>query len=51
LVKPLKNKRDVTPPANEWQVDHKIAKSKGGTNDPLNAQILSRQENRAKSNK
>ncbi len=50
LVKPQKSQRGVTPDPNEWQFDHKVPKSCGGTNCSSNLQILSRQENRAKSN-
>ena len=50
LVKPQKSKRGVTPDPAEWQFDHKVPKSCGGTNCSSNLQILSRQENRAKSN-
>jgi RHS repeat-associated protein len=46
-----KSKKGVTPPSNEGQTDHKKAKSKGGTNDPSNAQHTCRQCNREKSDK
>jgi len=46
-----KSKKGVTPPSNEGQTDHKKAKSKGGTNDPSNAEHLCRTCNRAKSDK
>lgn len=36
---------------NQAEVDHIIAKSKGGTNDSSNAQVLSKEENLKKSNK
>ena len=49
LVPPQKSQRGVTPSANEWQVDHKTAKNCGGANCSSNIQILSRQENRIKS--
>jgi 5-methylcytosine-specific restriction endonuclease McrA len=51
LVQPAKSQKGVTPPANEWQIDHVTAKDNGGTNSFGNAQVLSRAENRAKSNK
>jgi hypothetical protein len=51
LVPPAKSQKGVTPPANEWQIDHITAKDNGGTNSFGNAQVLSRAENRAKSNK
>ncbi len=51
LTKPQKSQRGVTPDPNEWQFDHKEAKNCGGTNCSSNLQILSRQENRAKSDK
>jgi len=50
LVQPQKSMRGVTPDPNEWQIDHKVPKDKGGNNSYANAQVLSRQENRAKSN-
>jgi hypothetical protein len=49
LVQPQKSQRGVTPDPNEWQFDHITAKNCGGTNCSSNLQILSRQENRAKS--
>lgn len=51
LVKPSKSKKGVTPPENEWQIDHIDPKDNGGSNSYSNAQVLSRKENRAKWNK
>lgn len=51
LVKPQKSMKGVTPPKNEWQIDHVVPKDKGGTNSYSNAQVLSREENRIKWNK
>jgi len=51
LSKPPKSKRGETPDENEWQIDHKTPKNCGGTNCSSNAQILSRKENRGKSDK
>jgi RHS repeat-associated protein len=48
LVGAKKSEKGVTPPANEAQVDHVEPRSKGGTNSPSNAQVLSRHENRQK---
>jgi RHS repeat-associated protein len=50
LTQPQKSQRGVTPDANEWQFDHVDPKSCGGTNCSSNLQILSRKENRDKSN-
>jgi len=49
LVKPSKSKKGVTPPENEWQIDHIDAKANGGSNSYSNAQVLSRKQNRMKS--
>jgi len=49
LVPSQKSAKGVTSPPNEAQVDHVIPRSKGGPNTPENAQLLSRKENRAKS--
>lgn len=51
LVKPSKSQKGVTPPENEWQIDHINPKDNGGSNSYNNAQVLSRKENRLKSNK
>ena len=51
LVRPEKSKKGITPPRNEWQIDHIVSKNKGGTNSYKNAQVLSRKENRMKSDK
>jgi len=48
LVKPSKSQRGVTPPKNEWQIDHIDTKVNGGSNSYSNAQVLSREENRNK---
>jgi RHS repeat-associated protein len=49
LVAPQQSQKGVTPPDNEAQVDHIVPRSKGGQNTPDNHQILSRKENRLKS--
>ena len=51
LVQPQKSQRGVTPDPNEWHCDHVTPKNCGGTNCSSNLQILSRQQNRAKSEK
>ena len=48
LTKPEKSQSGVTPSPYEWQIDHIVPKSAGGTNSFANAQVLSRAENRIK---
>ena len=48
LTRPQKSMKGVTPSPLEWQIDHIIPKSAGGTNSYANAQVLSRLENRVK---
>jgi len=48
LVQPQKSMKGVTPSPLEWQIDHIIPKSAGGTNSFSNARVLSRLENRIK---
>lgn len=50
LIDPThKSEKGITPSPNEGQVDHVKARSKGGSNSPTNAQLLTREENRKKS--
>ncbi|CAJ2825260.1 putative adhesin/hemolysin [Burkholderia pseudomallei] len=57
LVPASKGQKGVTPPPNEVQIDHIVAKNPAdssapaGTNSYSNAQVLSREQNRDKSNK
>ncbi|AOH55141.1 hypothetical protein ABE28_012350 [Peribacillus muralis] len=49
--KAKKSKKGVKPNSNEYQIDHVFPKKKGGTNSFKNAQVLTRKENRDKSDK
>lgn len=49
LTTPQKSEKGVTPSPYESQVDHVEARSNGGTNSSSNAQVLSREQNREKS--
>jgi RHS repeat-associated protein len=51
LKKPEKSQKGVTPPQDEWQIDHVVPRDKDGTNSYTNAQVTSREYNRQKSNK
>ncbi|WP_152552508.1 hypothetical protein [Mangrovibacter sp. MFB070] len=56
LVMPQKSQSGVTPPSNEAQIDHIVPRNPAnpnieqGTNSYNNAQVLSREKNRKKSN-
>ena len=49
MVDSLKSTRGVTPPRNEVQVDHIKAIINGGTRESSNLQLITRQQNRIKS--
>ncbi len=49
LVPSTQNIKGVVPSGDEWQIDHIIPRAKGGPNSYANAQVLSREENLAKS--
>jgi hypothetical protein len=50
-VQAEQHKKGVTPPKNESHVDHVIPKTKGGTGDPANGQVLCRDCNIKKGDK
>lgn len=51
VIKPQKHTKGITPPSQEGQVDHMIAKAKGGSGTPQNGQLLCRDCNLVKSDK
>jgi RHS repeat-associated protein len=51
LDMPVQSQKGVKANMNQAEIDHKVAKSNGGTNSNSNAQVLSKEENLRKSNK
>ena len=45
LDKPIQAKKGVKANMNQAEIDHKDAKSNGGSNSYINAQVLSKEEN------
>lgn len=50
LSAPAKSQKGVSPSPDEWQIDHIVPQDQGGTNSYSNARVISKAENRAKSN-
>ena len=50
LTQPQKSIKGVSPGPDEWQIDHIVPKSLGGSNSYSNAQVISRRLNREKWN-
>ncbi|GKT20152.1 hypothetical protein AVHY2522_24895 [Acidovorax sp. SUPP2522] len=46
VQKPAKSMKGVTPPSDEWQIDHIEAESSGGPATEVNGQVLCRKCNR-----
>lgn len=51
LVPPKRHLKGVTPPDNEAHIDHVHPRSKGGSNDYGNLQVIGRKHNLAKGDK
>ena len=51
LSRPQKSQKGITPSPYEWKIDHIKPRNDGGSNSYSNAQVLSRKENREKSDK